>query len=73
VSARASRLWQWEAWGMTFRSRRRFHTGTKSWTSSRDSSDGKTVVIEVSTDSGTKTMSVRKEPLELIPAVGVLE
>jgi hypothetical protein len=45
--------------------RRTFETGTKSWTSSHDSDDGKALIIELDVDGRTKTMAVRKEPLEL--------
>jgi hypothetical protein len=45
--------------------RRTFETGTKSWTSSHDSDDGKALIIELDLDGQIKTMTVRKAPLEL--------
>lgn len=44
---------------------RTFETGTKSWTSSRDSADGTALIIELDVDGRIKTMTVPKEPLEL--------
>lgn len=45
---------------------RRYQTGSKEWKSVRETADGRNVVIEVSTSTGVKEMSVRREPLLLI-------
>jgi hypothetical protein len=46
---------------------RRFTTGSKGWANSRESANGRSVIIEVASDRGTKKMSVSKQPLELVP------
>lgn len=49
--------------------RRKFQTGEKGWTSSRQSADGRSLIIEVpDSRGGKKQITVRREPLLLVPA-----
>ena len=44
----------------------RFATGSRGWANSRESANGRALIIEVASASGTKKMAVRKDPLELV-------
>jgi hypothetical protein len=46
---------------------RRFTTGSKGWANSRESANGRSMIIEVTSDEGTRKVSVSKQPLELVP------
>jgi len=57
-----------EVWLMRASKGRKFTTGNRTWTSSRESADGRAVTIEIPSDRGAQKMTVRKEPLVLVPS-----